>query len=85
MIDDEVRHQIAAPGERAHVVPGTKARIWPGVVDGIEARVRAIDGEVKGQQMSAAEQTLKRPFQQVLKIAESAARKAIDVGDEPGT
>jgi len=55
VVDDQVGHQVAALGQRAHTVPGSKAGIRLRVINGIETRIGAVNRVVKRQEMRTAE------------------------------
>jgi hypothetical protein len=82
VVDDEIGHDLHIAAERTDVVPGAKARIDLRVIDGIEAGIRAIDRPEERQQMDAAEQPVERSVQQILKLAQSAAREAIGISNQ---
>ncbi len=43
VIDDQVGHDVGTRGQRAYVGPVAEARVDARVVDGVEARVGAVD------------------------------------------
>jgi hypothetical protein len=67
---------------RAHVVPGAESRIDSGVIDGIKARIGAIDWVKKRKQMHAAEYTLEWSLKEAVEFRESSSGKTIDVCDQ---
>ena len=82
MIDDHVGHHLGARRERRHVVPRSQPRIDLRVIDRVEPGVSAVDRMEERQQVDATEQSLQRPLEQMLELAERPAGQAIDVGDE---
>ncbi len=82
VVDDEIGHDLHMAAERANVVPGAEARVDLRVIDGIEARIGAVDRPEEGQQVNATEQPGERPVQQTLKLTQAAAGEAIDIRNQ---
>ena len=64
MVDDEVGDDAAALRQRGDVAPRAQPGVDLEVIDRVEARVRAVEGSVEGQQVDAAEEAGERPVQQ---------------------
>src|SRR4030095_4284740 len=79
---DQICHDLDVLAERAHVVPSAEPRIDSGVIDWIEARIGAIDGIKKREQMHSAEYTFQWSFKKALKFPEPSCGKTIDICDQ---
>ena len=82
VVHDHVGHHVEVRAQRPDVVPAAQPGIDSRVVDGVEARVRAVDGKEERQEVDAAENPRQRAAQQIAELAKPAAAQAIDVGDE---
>jgi hypothetical protein len=57
VVDDQIRHQIHILSECFDICPVAQARIDPGMIDGIEASIDAINRVIKGEDVNAAKQS----------------------------
>ena len=75
MVDNQICHQVILHGQAANILPVTDSRIHLSVITGVKARIGAIDGIEKGQQVHAAENASEGTVEQ--------ASECVDVLREP--
>ncbi len=81
VIDDDVGHHVDLASDRAHVFPGAEALIHFGVIDRVEAGIRAVDRMKEREQVHPTEQPRKRSLQQLTEPVQCAA-ESVGVRDE---
>ena len=82
MVDDGVDHDAVGLGKFGDIVPAAEARVDLGVVDGVEACIRAVEWSEERQDMHAVIHAVETGAQNVGHRAEGAVAEAIGVGDE---
>ena len=82
VVDDEIGHKFGAFAQRAQVIPRTEARVDLSVVDRIEARIGAINGEEEWQEVDAPKESGQWSIEKELQFAKASAGKAIHVSDQ---
>ena len=82
VVDDGVDHDAVGLGKFGDIVPAAEARVDLGVVDGVEACIRAVEWSEERQDMHAVIHAVETGAQDVGHRAEGAVAEAIGVGDE---
>ena len=82
MVDDGVDHDAVGLGKFGDIVPAAEARVDLGVVDGVEACIRAVEWSENGRICTTSYTPSKRVRRMSVNRAEGAVAEAIGVGDE---
>jgi len=82
VVDDGVDHDVVGCGEFGDVIPRAEARVDLGVVDRVEAGVRAVKRGEERQDMNAVIHAVEAGAQNVGHAGDGAVAETICVGDE---
>ena len=82
VVDDGVDHDAVGLGKFGDIVPAAEARVDLGVVDGVEACIRAVEWSEERQDMHAVIHAVETGTQDVGHRAKSAIAETIGVSDE---
>ena len=82
VVDDGVDHDVVGCGEFGDVIPRAEARVDLGVVDRVEAGVRAVKRGEERQDMNAVIHAVEAGAQNVGHAGDGAVAETIRVGDE---
>ena len=81
VVHDHVGHQVRLARERGDVVPSAQARVDTRVIDRVESGIGAVDSLEERQKVHAAEESRKRPGEELAQTPERAS-EAARVGDQ---